>query len=524
MVRGDPYSLIDAMSCGAVIVGVPPGTADLKIRHVNASFCEMTGWLARDLVGTAPQTVWGAQFQPRGLTEALGIGAAWSGPIITHHFDRSAVMAVWQISPFADPASDGTSFLCVASDSGPHFEPALDSRRLDNAIENVATTRRRSDIVFGEIMRVAADAIIVIDQDHNIVEFNRGAEAMFGFTHGEAVGKPIDIVLPEHVRHAHAGYVRGFGERTSGARLMNERGEIAGRRRSGEEFPCQASIVRIDDGEGEGDGDGILYAAILRDQTEQKRFEAELQEARHRAEQANEAKSRFLATVGHELRTPLNAIIGFSDLLRAERLGPTANPIYQEYAEDLHSSGNHLLEIIDGIMNISMIDSGQIHQLSSEFQLKAAVDEIVMMLGAPAREKDLVLIVDIPGEIVVRADREILCQILVSLAGNSIKFSNEPGDIGIAAWIEPDGALALAVSDRGIGIPDDKLDDVVKPFFQVDSSDTRQHQGIGLGLSLVQRFTELHGGSFRIANNSGRGTTATVTLPASCVIEASPSA
>jgi PAS domain S-box-containing protein len=506
------FRILDELPTGAIIVGRSHDPAEWRIRFVNTRFCASTGWLSRDLVGAPTQSVW--------ITEPAFLERhrhddpdwCWSGPLLTQCFDRPASMALWQVIAVHDPSLGEPACLFVqrASDDVPDAASAANALRTHPAPSQPVSTL--SNDLLAQIVCVTTDAIVVVDRDLRIIEFNDGAVAMFGYERRDITGRPLDILVPPDKRRDHATHMRNFDLSGASARMMTERGEVSGVRRDGSTFPCQASILRI------GDGADVYHAAILRDRTERHRIEAELRDALDHARQSNEAKDRFFATVSHELRTPLNAIIGFSDIIRSELTGPAGNPKYPDYASDIYAAGVYLLEIVNKIMDISSIDAGQIRQETSEFDLRELVDDIIGTMTFAARNKLLDVSVDVADGLQLRADRRILRQTLVNLIDNAIKFSDRPGNIDVTARIEPDGMLGLSVADRGIGIPEDERAAVLEPFFQVDSSKTRHHQGIGLGLSLVKRFAGLYGGALDIAANPDRGTTATVRLPASIIV------
>jgi signal transduction histidine kinase len=240
----------------------------------------------------------------------------------------------------------------------------------------------------------------------------------------------------------------------------------------------------------------------------------ELRRALVDARAANRAKSEFLAKMSHELRTPLNAIIGFSDLIADRSFGPDTNDRYFEYAADIRSSGRHLLGLINDVLDLSKIEAGQ-HELSPRLlPVQELFNEVRSMVAVEADSRGLTLRVEIePGLPALCADPRAARQVLLNLMSNAIKFTSAGGTITLGSAIDRPGRLALWVEDEGIGIPEDRLEDVLKPFEQVEGAYARGHGGTGLGLTIVKDLVELHGGEVRIASRLGQGTRVTVCFP-----------
>ena len=238
-----------------------------------------------------------------------------------------------------------------------------------------------------------------------------------------------------------------------------------------------------------------------------------LAEARAEARSANEAKTRFLAAVSHELRTPLNAILGFSDILLGEYFGGFENERQKEYVELVNQSGHHLLAVVNAMLDMSKIEAGRYELVKEPFAIAAVLRSVDEMLALEASRKGVVFSTRVArGLDEVVADRRAVKQILINLANNAIKFTDEGGVVTLDAMIDGD-RLLLRVSDTGIGIPADKLALIGMPFMQVQNDYTRRYDGTGLGLALVKGLVALHGGDFGIESVEGRGTVITVALP-----------
>ncbi|MGE3144633.1 MAG: PAS domain-containing sensor histidine kinase [Pseudorhodoplanes sp.] len=263
-------------------------------------------------------------------------------------------------------------------------------------------------------------------------------------------------------------------------------------------------------------GDAREVVAVLRDIGARKVQEQALLDARAEAERANAAKTRFLANMSHELRTPLNAIIGFSDMLANEQAMRLDAARRQDYAKLINDSGNHLLSVVNGILDMSKIETGDFVIAPEPFApaqvIRNCCDMLALRAGDARIELDTRIAADLP-EIV--ADKRALKQIMLNLLSNAIKFTHAGGRIGVSA--QADFAnLTLVVEDNGIGIGQADLAHLGDPFFQAGSAYDRRHDGAGLGLSIVKGLIALHGGDFTVKSELGKGTRMTVKLPLDC--------
>jgi two-component system cell cycle sensor histidine kinase PleC len=236
---------------------------------------------------------------------------------------------------------------------------------------------------------------------------------------------------------------------------------------------------------------------------------------RHEAERANRVKSMFLATTSHELRTPLNAIIGFSSMIDNTTVGPIPEKAYGNYARLIQSSGEHLLALINGLLEMSKIEAGRFELREEPVALGQIVAAALDLIGVQARVKAITLESDI-ADVTVRADARALSQILLNLLSNAVKFTQEGGTVRVDVRRGAAGDLEIKVSDTGVGIPADALERVFAPF---ERAHRGKIEGTGLGLSITRGLVMLHEGTIALESELGRGTVATVTLPPSRVVE-----
>ncbi len=246
-------------------------------------------------------------------------------------------------------------------------------------------------------------------------------------------------------------------------------------------------------------------------------------ESRRKAEEANFAKSRFLASMSHELRTPLNAILGFSEVIRDEMMGPLENAAYKGYIADIHDSGRHLLELINEILDISRIEAGRYTLNEESVTLPYIVEDCAHMIGLRARSKGLELVEQYEENMPkIWADERAIRQIVLNLLSNAVKFTPAGGTVTVKVGWTAGGGQYVAVKDNGPGIPEDEIPIVLSRFGQGSIAIKSAEQGTGLGLNIVQALTGMHGGTFDLRSKLREGTEVTVTIPHSRVLEVMP--
>ena len=242
-------------------------------------------------------------------------------------------------------------------------------------------------------------------------------------------------------------------------------------------------------------------------------------ELAYKAEAANRSKSRFLANMSHELRTPLNAINGFAEFIQHQFKGPVGNPQYLECAKAIHDSSHHLMALIDDILDISKIESGQAALDEKQVSVSAIIAQVVVMTESATKKANLCFQTAVaPNLPDVMVDERKICQVLINLVSNAVKFSPQGGCVALQALSGKDGNVLITVSDTGAGIAADEIQEVLKPFMRSRDAERRQVPGTGLGLHLAQELMKLHDGGLSLNSTVGKGTVVTVTIPTERVI------
>ncbi len=365
----------------------------------------------------------------------------------------------------------------------------------------------------GESYRIALDAlsegVLFSDMGGVIRASNPAAERILGLMQGEIVGLANDdprwrVTRGDGSAFLPDEYPAVVTQRTG----LPRTGELMGVHKADGEvvwISTDAHPVRTADGAVAG------VVASFTDVTAEREATEALRRAKEQAEAANRAKDAFLATMSHELRTPLNAVLGFAELLSEPFYGPLT-PAQAEFADYITRSGQHLLALINDILDISRIESGQVHMRVEEVSLLALFDRAAANVSEQIATKGITLTMD-PGDVAaMAADDAKATQILGCLLTNAAKFTPPGGTVRLAARREP-GAVAISVTDTGIGIAPDDQERIFGDFTQLDSTVARMHEGLGLGLALARRLVQLHGGTIAVQSTVGEGSTFTVTLP-----------
>ena len=360
-------------------------------------------------------------------------------------------------------------------------------------------------------IEASLDAVLVADARGRIVTYNSAAESIFGFGQAEALGSDLAaLVIPERLRHTNSGALAGFTMEPEGPIVDRGRRVLLAQRKNGQEFPVEAAIVSDRDARGK-----LIYFAFFRDISERIRIEGNLKRARDAALRSEEVKSRFLAVMSHEMRTPLNGLIAAIDIV-TETTTVTAKQ--EHFLRIARSCSLSALEQINDVLELTRLDEGQLSEDCVEFDAIGLILEIAEQSRPMAEQRDnsLQLALHASGVPRIRGYRRLFAQVLFNLLGNAIKFTDK-GMITISAQLEADGAggqmLRVAVSDTGIGIPDEKRDRIFEDFETLDGSYSRVRQGTGLGLGIARRAVAHMGGQIGVESRLGAGSTFWFTMP-----------
>lgn len=361
-----------------------------------------------------------------------------------------------------------------------------------------------SEQKYRAILQGSPEAILIADPaTGRLTEVNNAAAALFGCSVEDLVGLHQRELHPEEHR---ARFEQTFREHIESGRVTVPDGLI--RRANGETAPVEISASPVYfNGE-------MRLVGFFRDMSERVRHEAELNHALLRANAAVESKRMFLANMSHELRTPLNSVIGFADLIAQEVHGPLGHDSYREYGAIIRQSGEHLLSVVNDVLDLSRIEAGQYRVQDEIVTLAALVEDVRRMLATLIADAGVRFhnAVD-PGSAII-ADRRAVKQMLLNLLSNALKFTPHDGHITVDVVDGPGGELALRVQDTGRGISATRMETLFEPFFSGEDTYTRGKGGAGIGLSITKRLIELHGGRVEIVSSEGVGTRVALLFPA----------
>jgi len=389
--------------------------------------------------------------------------------------------------------------------------------QLTSAFNDLMHERLAADARLQSLVEFAPNTIVVVGMDGRIETFNREGERCFGYGRDEVLGQPLEILVPEQLRSQHAAHRhRFFADRLSAEPVRMGQGRVLyGRRRDGSEFPIEVNLsaVRTDQ--------GTKVLAVISDITERHRLRIEVEERalelereRDRAEAANRAKSDFVANMSHEIRTPMNAVLGMVYLLGNTQLTPQQ----RKYLNMVRVSGQSLLGILNDVLDFSKIEARKLELAPVDFALNDVMDSLATMMTMNAGDKELELAISVDAAIPnrLRGDSMRLQQILVNLAGNAIKFT-EQGEVVVSVQLSArdnrSALLRFEVRDTGMGMSESQLGQLFNAFSQGDQSITRRFGGTGLGLAITKRLIELMGGQIAVSSRPGQGSTFWFSLP-----------
>ncbi len=368
---------------------------------------------------------------------------------------------------------------------------------------------RKSEEKYRLLSDHASDLINICDMRGIYRYVSPSSERLLGYRMDELINQPIhEFIHPEDIDRIISVNSESIRAGRSHITYMYRM-----RHKSGHWEWMEASATIEKDA---GTGQPLQISAVSRLVTDRVRHEQELEEALMRAEASDRAKSDFLAHMSHEIRTPLNAVIGFSEVMRDELFGPLGSARYLDYINDIHSSGTHLLGLINEVLDLSKIEAGKMELQEDRICLETIIVTAFRFLRERAQAKLITLRSQLHDAPDLWGDRRLLTQVLLNVIGNAIKFTPEQGSVTVESYLDPAGDLVLTVTDTGIGIAPEDIPVVMKPFGQarISSEHATSEPGTGLGLPLSESFVKKHGGGFSVTSEIDIGTRITITIPA----------
>ena len=381
----------------------------------------------------------------------------------------------------------------------------IDMQAQPPAVDNSVVERERDDALsmFTTVFDVSEVGITVTDHHGRFVRVNNAFVRQTGWQVIDLVGREVTTIIPEEdhekawKRHAEAFEKKrhNFGE----IKLKCKDGTIL-------DIMVTSVIMELSNGRS-------FRITTMVDITHLKQVEHDLRLAKDAADTANMAKSAFLANMSHELRTPLNAIIGFSEMMISGTMGKIENAHYIEYLDDIKFSAQHLLQIINDVLDMSKIEAGKMPLDNERINVAGLANSVVRLMHTNASDKKIAFsLADMDDELVINGDERLIRQVFLNILSNAIKFSHQGGAIEVKTSYGAQG-LCIMFQDHGIGISQSKLNDIMEPFGQINDPKLNQGQGTGLGLPIAKAMMEMHGGDLTVESIEGQGTTVTCCFP-----------
>ena len=469
--------------------------ADGRILIWNEGARRLYGYDAAEIVGQDYSLLHDEQDVRAGLPKQMMDGALrhgkWEGTVERRRKGGSQFTARVVQTLRRDARGNPSGFLLISSD----------------ITDEVRLTKRLGRLRYAEsLLESAPDAIVIVNGDGEIQLANEAMEKLFGYPRDELLGRPVELLIPRRFEAQHFAHRDRFFAAPQ-TRPMGVNLELAGLRKDGVEFPVEISLSPMETEE------GFLATAAIRDVTVRKHFEAELREANVRLEAASRAKDRFLANMSHELRTPLNAILGYTGTLLMGLPGPL-NDVQIKQLRTVQASGKHLLSLINDLLDLARIESGKIEMRPEPIECRDLLEDIALGLRPLADAKAIELEVVASVGWVVNCDRRALRQILINLANNAIKFTDQ-GAVRLILTREPDDAGAMvrfSVADTGCGIQSGDQARLFAAFEQVGVEGAHPYEGTGLGLYICKTLATLLDADIGFESEFGRGSVFTLEL------------
>lgn len=368
------------------------------------------------------------------------------------------------------------------------------------------------------ILDTATDGVVLIDPEGRIRSMNHSASALFGYEHDETEGKFFSMLFAIESQRAAMDYLHGLSG-NGVLSVLNDGREVIGREAKGGFIPLFMTIGKLPHTRG--------FCAVLRDITQWKRTEEELTNARKEAERASSQKTEFLARISHEIRTPLNAIIGFSELIADEKFGPIGNERYRDYLRDINRSGNHVLALVNDLLDISKIEAGALDMKFEAVSLNDAIAEAIALMQPQANRERVIIRSSFQSNLPdIVADARSIKQVALNLLSNAVRFTAPGGQVIVSTNYEMNGDVVMRVRDTGIGMTKSEVEQALKPFRQINALERRKaesakdwrSEGTGLGLPLTKAMVEANRAQFAIDSTPGHGTVVEIAFPPTRVL------
>jgi len=462
-----------------------------RILSINKKFCDISQYSEAELIGQNHRIL-NSAYHPRefftDMWRTIAGGKVWHGNICNKRKDGSHYWVASTIVPFLNEAGKPYQYVSMRTDITQLME--AEQQLADQASHSRA------------IMDNMSGGVVTIDDTGIITSFNLAAAAMFGYANNEVVGRNVSILIPNPQREAHDSYIQAY--QTSGvAQILGIHREVEARRKDGSLFPINLVVSEITHNK------RPTYVGLIQDITEHKRAEALLIAARDEANRANAAKSAFLSSMSHELRTPMNAILGFSQLMSYD---PSLSDEHKSYVGEVIKAGDHLLILINEVLDLSRIESGTLDLSIVPVDVCAVVEESLSLVATLAAKRNIKISHrGLPGT-TVRADSTRFTQALLNLLSNAIKYNREGGSVTLS--VDPQGAerVRILVTDTGPGIPAERMQELFQPFSRL-GAENGAIEGTGIGLTITRRIVEMMGGEVGAESEAGVGSTFWIELP-----------
>ena len=484
-IGSDQRPILDRLPIGVLVYRLD------RLIYANRAFLDWTGYADTNALTDAGGL--DALFiEPHG--ETPGQNGAKALTITTSNGNQVPIEARLFSTPW-----DGESALVLMLADGSAGERAAAASGKALGVAEIEARELRS------ILDTATDGVVLLDREGRIISVNRSAEALFGYQSRELSGLPFaGLFAPESQRIAFEEFDRA--NRSGATNVLAEGREVSGRGRQSAAMPLFMTVGQVTGAD--------KLCAVFRNLAPWKKAEEDLLTAKQQAERASSAKSDFLAKISHEIRTPLNAIIGFSEVMMEERFGPVGSERYKQYLKDIHTSGGHLISLLNDLLDLSKIEAGKLELDFARLDLNELIQQCVGLMQPQANRERIIIRTALSATLPpVLADARSVRQIALNLLSNSIKFTGAGGQVIVSTAVNDIGEVVLRVRDTGVGMSEKDIAIALEPFRQLATSARFGSGGTGLGLPLTKALAEANRATFSIRSAVNAGTLIEVAFP-----------